>query len=189
MQLSGDKLFTNDGMYLDFSLSDFWGWYASNTLNGAIRGAIAEYIVAKSLDIDCESEPRQTWDAYDLEYEGIKIEVKSSAFIQSKHNDKYSRISFSIEKHSHWNKDERWEHKQRYSDIYVFCLFSTKDRNVADPMCIDQWQFMILPTSTINDKCGDQQSISLMSLLQLNPVICSYDTIKANIDKIKSLAL
>ncbi|MGD6790352.1 hypothetical protein ACQCT3_10825 [Sutcliffiella horikoshii] len=39
---------------------------------------------------------RVEWDLFDLVYEELKIEVKSSAFIQAWHKNRYSTISFTI---------------------------------------------------------------------------------------------
>lgn len=179
-QLTGDELFSNEGMHLNFSISDFWKWYASNTLHSALRGAIAEFIVAKALDLPCAV--RQSWDAYDLEYKGIKIEVKSSAYLQDDNGDNFSRISFSIAKHSHWNENEKWNNKVRHSNVYVFCLFSETDRDKADPLQIGQWQFYVLPTSVLDEQCGDRQTLSLSALLSLSPFQCTYSDLQATID-------
>ena len=183
-QLTGDELFSNEGTHYPFSISDFWKWYASNTLHSALRGAIAEFIVAKALELPCVI--RQSWDAYDLEYKGIKIEVKSSAYIQDDNEDRFSRISFSIAKHSHWNEEEQWNHKVRHSDIYVFCLFSETDRTKADPMKLEQWQFYVLSTSVIDRECGDKQTLSLSSLLSLSPIQCTYSDLQTTIDAVSN---
>ena len=181
-QLTGDELFSNEGMHLDFSMSDFWKWYASNTLHSALRGAMAEFIVAKALGLPCYM--RQGWDAYDLEYNGIKIEVKSSAYLQDDNGDRFSRISFSIAKHSHWNEDDKWNNMMRHSDVYVFCLFSETDREKADPMQMEQWQFYVLPTLVLDEQCGNRQSLSLSALLSLSPIQCTYSDLQTTIDAI-----
>ena len=52
--------------------------------------------------------------------EGIQLEVKSSAYIQSWEQSTYSDVSFDIEvsKDSYGETDE----EARRSDVYVFCL-------------------------------------------------------------------
>ncbi len=63
-------------------LSDFWQWAYSDVLGNTKRGILAEYLVALACGI--ENQERISWDVYDLKLEnGIKIEVKSSAYIQS----------------------------------------------------------------------------------------------------------
>lgn len=67
---------------LPFALSDFWSWAFSDLVANTTRGLIAEYLVARALDADqgCRTE----WDAWDVVTpDGIKVEVKSSAYIQS----------------------------------------------------------------------------------------------------------
>ena len=181
-QLSGDELFSNDGMVLNYDVTNFWQWYASNTLHSALRGAIAEFIVAKALELPCIV--RQSWDAYDLEYNGTKIEVKSSAYLQDDNADRFSRISFSIAKHSHWNEDEKWNNKVRHSDVYVFCLFAEQNREIANPLKLEQWQFFVLPTSVLDEQCGDKQTLSLSALLSLSPIQCTYSDLQSTIDAI-----
>ena len=59
------------------------------------RGLLAEYIVAHALDL--ADAVRSEWDAYDLLLpNGIKLEVKSAAYIQSWYQKEYSNISFAI---------------------------------------------------------------------------------------------
>ena len=181
-QLTGDELFSNEGMTLNYDISDFWRWYASNTLHSALRGAIAEFIVAKALDLPCIV--RQSLDAYDLEYKGFRIEVTSSAFLQYDNEDRVSRISFSISNHFHRNEKDELNIKLRHSDVYIFCLFAEKDRAKANPTCIEQWQFFVLPTLILDEQCGDKQSISLSTLLSLSPIQCNYSNLQETMDAI-----
>jgi hypothetical protein len=63
---------------------EFWKWAFSDFLSNALRGVLAEFIVAKAMD--CTDVQRTEWDAYDvITSDGIKIEVKSSAYLQSWH--------------------------------------------------------------------------------------------------------
>ena len=179
-QLTGDELFSNEGMHYPYSLSDFWKWYTSNTLHSALRDTIAEFIVAKSLELPCEA--RQSWDTYDIKYKNYRIEVKSSAFLQDKNYDRFSQISFSIAKHSYWNEGKEWNSKERDSDVYIFCLFAETDRANADPMKLEQWQFYVLPTAILDEQCGDKQTLSLSSLLSLSPIQCTYSELKSVMD-------
>ena len=180
--VSGDKHFTDNGQELPFQLKDFWSWYASNLLNAPLRGAIAEYIVAKALGVN---EPyRNVWASCDLTYCGIPIEIKSSAYLQAHERDLLSRISFSIDRHNHYVETEDMVEYKHHSAIYIFCLYACKDRKEADPMCMEQWIFYIVPTSTIEEQLGNQQSISFRTLLKLQPVIASYESLKSEIDKL-----
>jgi len=49
----------------------------------AQRGVLVEFIVASAIGVDLNS-VREEWGAYDLTIQdGIRVEVKSAAFIQS----------------------------------------------------------------------------------------------------------
>lgn len=62
----------------------------------------------------------------------------------------------------------------RPSDIYVFYLLATQDRNILNPLDLSQWDFYVLPTSTLNQQCQKQQTIGLSSLLELEPTYAKY---------------
>jgi hypothetical protein len=93
---SGDETFHVSGRELEHRLIDFWRWSSSEILGNALRGKLAEYIVAT--DVGCDSGTRQEWDAYDLvSPDGTKIEVKSSGYLQSWEQAALSKISFGIQ--------------------------------------------------------------------------------------------
>jgi hypothetical protein len=65
------------------TLLDFWRWNGSDLASNTTRGRLAEFIVASAMNIDL-SVPREEWSAWDLTSpEGIRIEVKSVAYLQS----------------------------------------------------------------------------------------------------------
>lgn len=188
--LTGDEHFLYNGTPINRLLNDFWAWQSSDLLNSSIRGALAEYIVATALDLDY-IQSRNAWNDHDLEYQGKSIEVKSSAYLQSLNqspqngNDKLSRICFTIypsrpSTASLWDNDDI----SRHSDLYVFCLFSCKDRATANPMSLEQWDFYIIKTTTIDEMLGNQRSVSLSSLIQLPVIQCNYDELKDSIDSL-----
>lgn len=95
---SGNEAFHLNGGNLDINLLSFWRWSTSDIVSNATRGVLAEFIVVKAMG-NISSSVRNEWDAYDLETDdGIKIEVKSAAYIQSWHQDKLSTISFLVQK-------------------------------------------------------------------------------------------
>ena len=70
----------------------------------------------------------------------------------------------------------------RQSDIYVFCVLSHKDKNTVNPIDLSQWDFYILKTKILNDKLPTQKSITLSSLIKLNPIKVKYDKLSTNIE-------
>lgn len=183
-RLTGNEHFTFDGTPINRLLNDFWSWQASDLLVNSVRGALAEYIVATALDID-NSYRANDWHEYDLEYHGKKLEVKSSAYLQSWEREKLSRICFNIYPSrpftaSVWDNDDI----RRHSDIYVFCLFACKDRKRANPMLLEQWRFYVVPTSRIDTQLGVQRTVSLPTLATLSITECNYDGLRAAVDAI-----
>ena len=92
---TGKELFYSEGEEVGVQLIDFWRWAYSDLLNNVARGVLAEFLVANALDIT-KPKLRTEWDPYDLKSkQGTKIEVKSSAYIQS-WNQKSVRVFSSI---------------------------------------------------------------------------------------------
>ena len=181
--LTGNEHFLYNGVPINRLLLDFWSWQASELLSNTLRGALAEFIVATALDIDTD-EHRVNWYEYDLKYGDCRIEVKSSAYLQSWEREGYSRISFNIYPSrpvtaSIWDNDDI----SRHSDVYVFCLFKTKDREQADPMLLEQWDFYIVKTADINERLGNQRTITISSIENLPHIKCNYEDLKQSIEK------
>lgn len=175
--MNGNKKFINDNEQLDYTLNEFWEWYASDLMHGPLRGALAEYIIAKALNIDCSS-GRNLWAAYDLEYKGHSIEVKSSSYLQKKeHLHLSKRVVFDIRPHKHNSEGKR------HAEIYIFCLIHCKDENICNPMDMSQWTFYILPTAELEKNCN-KNSLSFRTLVSLNPIISSYKSLKKSIDEV-----
>ena len=169
-RLKGNETFRLAGERLPFSVHDFWSWSVSELVSNATRGILAEYIVAKACGVDT-SRPRDEWAAVDLETpEGILIEVKSAAFIQSWYQQKLSAISFGVKKTLKWDPDTNKQDDKptRAADVYVFALLAHKDQKTLDPLNLDQWEFYVLRTATLNNRKRSQHSITLPSLKRLN---------------------
>ena len=187
--LMGNEYLVFDDAPINKLLSDFWAWNCSDLLNNTMRGAFAEFIIASALEIDMSSS-RIDWDAFDLLWQGIRIEVKSSAYLQSWEQRGPSRIVFSI-REAHELTTGAWDAAtiRRHSDVYAFCVFNCLDRAVADPLNLDQWDFYIVPTKTIDSTLGAQKTISLPALLRLSPVKCDFDGIASAIEEASSKTL
>ena len=155
-------------------------------MGNALRGVLAEFIVASTIDI--LNKPREEWDAYDLKTKnGLKIEIKSSSYLQSWEQIELSKIIFGIQPTSNWDyaTNKRSKEKIRQSDIYIFCVLSHKDKNSIDPLNLSQWDFYILETKVLNEQVKTQKTITLSSLLKLNPIKIKYDELKKEIEHIE----
>ena len=176
-----ESLYDNENT-MPFNLLSFWQWSSSDLVGNTLRGMLAEYIVASA--VGSTKGTRTEWDAFDIETpEKIKIEVKSSAYIQSWLQSKLSAISFGIQPTKGWDAKTNTYSNQRVrqSDIYVFCVLAHKDQSTIDPLNMDQWEFYILPTKTLNEVVGNQKSITLSSLKKLNPIKANYGSINSTI--------
>jgi hypothetical protein len=180
---SGDERFHANGAGLGFTLTDFWRWSVSDLVSNATRGRLAEFIVAKSLGVPTDS-VRDEWGAFDLTTpEGLKVEVKSAAFIQSWSQCGLSKISFQTPKTREWNPDTNLQAQlpNRQADVYVFALLAHKDKSTIDPLNVKQWQFYVLATSILDGRTRSQHSITLRTLETLSAPVDYFglpDTIR-----------
>ena len=177
--LKPETCFTHKGQPTSFSVLDFWVWAASDVLNNILRGTVAEYIVSQATRA-C-APVRVEWDPVDITTpERIKIEVKSAAYLQSWHQDRPSAISFGIAKTYPWDPkiNQYGETRVRSADVYVFCVLAHLDDQTINPLELTQWEFYILPTSTLDSTLGDQKTVSLSRLKKLGAVALGYDQIR-----------
>jgi hypothetical protein len=173
---TGAEPFLILGKDLPFNLLNFWQWSSSDITGNALRGILAEYIVATA--VGCADDTRAEWDAFDLiNRDGVKIEVKSCAYIQSWEQKDFSSISFGIQPTKAWDESlfERSNDQKRQSDVYVFCLLTHKDQDTINPLHLDQWDFFVISTNTLNLRLGNQKKITLPSLKKLKPLHVKYE--------------
>lgn len=170
---TGKEQLTFNEKLLDFSLLDFWRWSVSDILSNATRGRFAEFIVATAINIE-KTALRDEWSAYDLETPtGIKLEIKSAAYIQSWFQRSLSKISFSTKAALSWDNvtNKQSEIKKRNADVYVFCLLHHETKQTIDPLNMNHWEFYVMATKELNDYSRSQHSITLKSLQNLTPPI------------------
>lgn len=185
MKKTGQEKFTHKEDATNFSLLEFWQWSQSDLLNNTLRGTIAEFIVAKA--VNATNAIRVEWDAYDLiTPQGLKIEVKSAAYLQSWKQERDSSIQFSIRPTKGWDAATNISavDSGRSADVYIFCLLKEKDRNLVNPLNLDQWDFFILATEQINQEKGMQKMIGINSLLKMNPIVASYGELGVAVQKV-----
>ena len=182
---SGDETFHNHGKSLPFNLLSFWQWSSSDLISNALRGVLAEFIVASA--IGYTDGIRKEWDAFDLEtLDGKKIEVKSAAYIQSWSQKKLSQIQFGIRPTQGWNATSGTYSKERIrqADIYVFCVLAHQNQDTINPLNLEQWTFYIVVTDTLNRAVTEQKTITLSKLLKLNHRKVKYEDIAVAIKEI-----
>jgi hypothetical protein len=162
-----------------FTLQEFWVWSVSDLVSNATRGRLAEFIVAKALGISTAG-VRDEWEAFDLKTpDGVKIQVKSSAYIQSWNQTKYSYIIFSTAKTRYWDaKTNKMEKKpKRHADVYIFAVLAyTGNKPEIDPLNVKQWEFYVLSKKSVgkHDK-RSKVSITLNTLVKLKAGPVDFD--------------
>jgi len=160
---------------------EFLAWAYDDLLTNTTRGVLAEYIVATALGI--RGTKRIEWDRYDLQIDGIGVEVKSAAYVQTWEQNGPSVISFDISPTTGWDAGTNTyaASAQRSADVYVFCLLNGKDRQHVDPLDVAQWTFYVLATGVLNRKVPVQKRIRLEPLIALGPDQCRYDELNGAI--------
>jgi len=179
---TGKENFHVNGNPLSHDLLSFWQWSASDLVGNAMRGILAEYIVASALGNVGGN--RIEWDAFDIETnEGIKVEVKSGAYIQSWSQKKLSAIQFGIRPTQGWDSKTNSHSSElvRQADVYVFCVLEHKIQETIDPLNMDQWRFHVLATNKLNRAVGFQKTITLGRLKELNPISVKYEELNVSI--------
>ena len=163
------------------TLLDFWKWSASDVLSNTARGVFAEFVVGHALRaIDS---PREEWASYDLKTpDGIRVEVKSAAYVQSWCQEKLSQISVGIKRK--WNED--WTEHGRHAHVYVFALLAERDKGKINPLDIGQWEFYVVSTSELDRVCEGQKTLGINGLRELARDKVPYANLEA---RVKAVAL
>jgi hypothetical protein len=149
------------------TVRDFWAWALGDLRLNSTRGMLAQFLVAKALD-----DPRlrdDGWGNFDvLTPEGIKVEVKSSGYLQSWTQRKLSRIVFSGLKARSWDAETRYSAEPEFrADVYVFAVHTCQDPAIYDPLALDAWIFYVLPATIV--RALGQKTLSLARLATLAP--------------------
>ena len=143
------------------TIGDFWRWAYSDIANNANRGVLAEFIVGKALG--STERVRTNWAAYDVDSrKGIKVEVKSAAYLQSWAQEKPSTPRFDVSKVQGWdNETEKYiTQPRRHADVYVFCLLAYQENKLMlNPMDLSQWEFYVVSTWRLNQDFDDYRTL------------------------------
>ena len=173
----------------DLDLEGFYRWAMGDLVDNRNRGIFAEWLVGQALGAIRDGEVRHEWDAYDLLYGEIKVEVKASGLSQTFNPGQASNPRFDIEK-KNWSwvakTNEYIEHDppKRFAHVYVFCLHEpgkADNENVRDLAC---WKFWVISKQALNDKLGDQKSVGPATLDRLSAPI-KWSEIRSAVDCLK----
>lgn len=170
---TGKEVFLNGGRGI--TLYDFWAWGFSELVGNTERGKLAEFIVAMA--VGAAEGISNSWESYDLRTPaGIRVEVKSSAYLQTWAQKELSKIIFSIRPTHAWDSTGNIfdESIQRQADVYVFCVLKHKEQETLNPLDLDQWEFYVLSTAVLDREAAGQKTIGLQRLINLGAVQSNF---------------
>jgi hypothetical protein len=134
--------------------------------------------------VGSEQPVRVEWDAYDvLAPGGIRVEVKTSGYLQSWHQTRLSDISFDIACKRSWYSDTNTYSSEvaRSAHVYVFALHHHQEKATVDPLDLSQWIFYLLPATVLNERCATQRRIGLPSLMRMGAVAVAFEDLARQI--------
>lgn len=147
--LSGAEPFRGMG---GATVRDFWTWSTSDLRENTIRGVLAEFFVAKA--VGAEAEMRVGWDNYDvLTPSGVRVEVKSSAYLQSWSQRVHSTIRFSGLTGLAWDPDTNTSGEEREvrADVDAFAIQTCRDPGAYDALDLGQWDFYVASADAVRE--------------------------------------
>jgi hypothetical protein len=168
---------------VDATVRDFWAWTLSDLRTNTVRPMLAEFLVAKALG--AAHRPRVEWDAYDvLTPEGIKVGVKSGAYVQAWAQSGPSVITFGGLSARTWMPDAEHSPTRSFNaDVYVFAVLTAAEPAAYDALDIGQWSFWLLPRSVVEATGQRSLRLSRVKALAGDPV--AYDALA---DQVRALA-
>lgn len=187
--LRGDEPFHLAGHATGFDVASFWRWSASDLAGNALRGVLAEYLVARA--VGAPSLVRTEWDACDLRSaNGTLVEVKSAAYLQSWAQRKPSAIFFDIARKRGWDAATNTYAPApcRPAHVYVLALLAHADKGTLDPLDLSQWRFYVVARRVLDERLGAQRRMSLSTLLRLVPAPVTFDGLAAAVAAAASMA-
>lgn len=188
MTYIGNEPFLVGGKPISLTMNDYWRWAYSDLADSHNRSVMAEFIVASSigaahLDTDTSRSARKQYSL--LSPDGYKLEVQSAAYVQSWDTEHPDHISFHIAPSripDNAGKPKLDTPLQRKSDVYIFCIYKAMEKSES-PLDLDLWEFYVLPTSVLDEMKPVQKTITLPSLMELEPLWCDYYGIGEAIQK------
>jgi hypothetical protein len=152
------------------TVRDFWSWTLSDLRTNTVRPMLAEFLVAQALG--AATRPRIEWDAYDVVTpDGVRVEVKSSAYVQAWAQARPSSIRFAGLNGRTWDSRVGYAQSATYNaDVYVFALVTARNHATYDPLDAAQWSFWVLPRQVVEAIGQRSLSLSRVEALAGSPV-------------------
>lgn len=159
---------------LPFTLLNYWEWGVSRLESAAARAALAEFVVARTLEAEGAG-PGEVGRGYDLTLRsGVRIKVTSESCVRDWSEERLASIAFDVA--PRWCWDERRGRPEtalrRPADIYVFALLVHAPRAAVNPVDVGQWTFYVAAARSLDAQEG---AAALITLRTLESRAKSYD--------------
>lgn len=163
---------------VDATISDFWRFALPDVTTNNVRGWLAEYLVWRA--IGAERPVRVEWDAFDVLWGDIRIEVKSSALVQRWAQSRDSKLAFTGLRGRVLDPSTNdYTSVATYNaDVYVFAV-NLAGREQFDQLDISQWQFAVLSRAVL--EATGQSSMNWVRAQQLATAVVGFDELAAAI--------
>lgn len=160
--LSGDEAFTG----ADVTVRDFWRFALGDLRMNNARGYLAEFVVSTALGL--QNARRVEWDAYDILWNEITIEVKSSAYLQSWEQRRLSSIRFTGLKGTRFHARHDYDPagKRFNAMVYVFCVQTATSHSEYRQLDLSQWDFYVLPRRVVKER--GFASVGIKTIIELS---------------------
>ncbi|AUG77822.1 hypothetical protein CFP65_3012 [Kitasatospora sp. MMS16-BH015] len=157
---------------------DFWRYALPDLRTNTTRGLLAEYLVHRAVGARARNEE---WASFDvLSPDGLRIEVKTSAYLQSWGQARHSRITFSRLRGRTWSPEEGSSDGPTYNaDVYVFALHTALDHADYDPLDVGLWQFHVTDLAAVAS--SGRASLGLATVRRICGPPVGYDRLAAAI--------
>jgi hypothetical protein len=181
-KLSGSEPIVLHDAALPTTVLAFWSWALSDVISNTARGLLAEFFVA--CDLGVTDAMRVEWAPFDLTSRGgVRVEVKSSAYVQRWTQKRLTVPAFSVTPTRFWDQvvGDYIGERKRHADVYVFCLHAHQERATLNPLDVRQWQFFVVPTTLLDRHLGAQKTVGLRTLQRIGVTEVAYGAIDATI--------
>ena len=142
------------------------------------RGVLAEFLVAAA--VGDPSPLRHAWDNFDVTTpDGIRVEVKSSAYLQSWRQKAHSQIVFGGLTGREWSAEtnEMAEQRTVRADVYVFAFHTLREPEAYDALDLSHWEFRVLSGAQV--AALRARSVSLAALEHAGATAARFDDLAA----------
>jgi hypothetical protein len=170
------------------TLVDFWRWAFSDLVSNDVRGVFAEFIVGHALG--ALDEARTSWDAWDLTYGKMRIEVKATGDVQAwAPTGRAPTPSWSIGRRLGWDAKTNTSAAAplRSAHLYVLCHWRGTDPSPLTPTALELWDFYVVPTWVLDSQLADNKTLSMAQIRRLleagDARAATFPTLKRTVDE------